>query len=117
MNRGDVVLVDVPFFDTIAGSKVRPTLVVQNDVWNQKLDTTIVALITGSTKHAKEASNLLIDPSKPEGKSSGLHGLSVLKCTLLITIHQNKILHHIGHFSHTLMQQVNDCLKTALDIP
>lgn len=46
--RGDVVLVDYPFSDR-TGSKVRPCVVVQCDANNQRLDDTIVALMTSKT--------------------------------------------------------------------
>ena len=43
IHRGEVVLVDFPYSDH-TGSKVRPALVVLGDVWNQRLDDTILAL-------------------------------------------------------------------------
>lgn len=45
MKRGDAVVVDFPYSDQ-TGSKRHPALVVQADVYNQKLDDTILALIT-----------------------------------------------------------------------
>ena len=47
VRHGDIVLVDFPYSDH-TGSKVRPALVVQADTWNQRLDDTILALITSS---------------------------------------------------------------------
>jgi len=47
VQRGDIVLVDFPYSDQ-TGHKVRPALVVQSDVWNPRLDDTIIALITSS---------------------------------------------------------------------
>jgi mRNA-degrading endonuclease toxin of MazEF toxin-antitoxin module len=49
VQRGDVVLLDQPFSDE-SGSKVRPALVVQENVRNAKLKETIVATITKNTK-------------------------------------------------------------------
>ena len=49
VRRGDIVLVDFPYSDH-TGSKVRPALVGQADVWNQRLDDTILALITSSRR-------------------------------------------------------------------
>ena len=49
VRRGDIVLVDFPYSDH-TDSKVRPALVVQADVWNQRLDDTILALITSSRR-------------------------------------------------------------------
>lgn len=42
--RGDVVLVDFPFTSG-SQSKIRPALVVRNDVSNRRLSKTIIALI------------------------------------------------------------------------
>ena len=47
IRRGEVVIVDFPYSDQ-TGRKVRPVLVVQSDVWNQRLEDTILALITSS---------------------------------------------------------------------
>ena len=47
VQRGDIVLIDFPYSNH-TGSKIRPALVVQADVWNQRLDDTILALITSS---------------------------------------------------------------------
>ena len=47
VRRGEVVLVDFPYSDN-TGSKVRPALVVQVEALNQRLDDTILALITSS---------------------------------------------------------------------
>ena len=61
VRRGDIVLMDFPYSDQ-TGSKVRPALVVQSDVWNQKLDDTILALITGSKRRRLGATTqFLID--------------------------------------------------------
>ena len=51
MRRGDVVLVHFPF-SSGTGGKLHPALVVQNDANNARLQNTIVAMITSSTKSA-----------------------------------------------------------------
>ena len=47
VQRGDIVLVDFPYSNH-TGSKMRPALVVQSDVWNQRLNTTMLAGITSN---------------------------------------------------------------------
>ena len=47
--RGDIVIVDFPYSDH-TGSKVHPALVAQSDVWNQRIDDTIPALITSRSQ-------------------------------------------------------------------
>ena len=44
MKRGEIVLIDFPYTDG-RSSKLRPALVVQNDVDNARLRDTIVAMI------------------------------------------------------------------------
>jgi mRNA interferase MazF len=63
IQRGDIVIVAFPYVTGGAG-KNRPALVVQCDRDNQRLSNTIVAMITGNTRHAQtEATQLLVDPS------------------------------------------------------
>ena len=114
--RGDVVVVDFPFTDSGA-SKVRPALVVQNDRDNQKIRKTVIAMITGNLRRRGEPSHLFIDPSDPNGVSSGLSFPSLVSCNNLFTIEQASILHVIGHLSDVLKQQLSSCLMAALELP
>ena len=114
--RGDVVLVLFPFSDG-KQSKKRPALVVQCDRNNERLQDTIIAMITGNIERArKEPTQLLIDPQKPSGKHSGLHGPSAVKCERLYTIWQRDILRTIGRLPKSVMNRVNSCLKVSLGL-
>jgi mRNA interferase MazF len=117
VNRGEVVLVHVRFSSGIGG-KVRPALVVQCDHNNRRLQDTIIALITRTTRHARvEPTQLLIDISTPEGKQAGLLQTSAVKCEHLETVLQADIQGTIGSLPTALMQKINDCLKAALELP
>jgi mRNA interferase MazF len=116
VHRGDVVLVDFPF-SSGAGSKPRPALVVQNDRDNGRLTNTIVAMITGTTRRAAEATQLLIELATPEGRQSGLRRDSVVNCVNLFTVDQAKVIRVIGSLPLTAMQQIDGCLKAALAPP
>jgi len=48
VKRGDIVLVKVPFLDDPAKGKVRPVVVVQNDVGNKFGRSTIIVPVTSS---------------------------------------------------------------------
>ncbi len=116
LQRGDVVLVDYPY----AGggrSKVRPALVIQNDRDNVRLLNTIVTQITSVVRRAMEPTQLLVDTATPEGQATGLRQDSVVNCVNLLTLDQSKVLRKLGVMSAGLMQQVNVCLKAALDLP
>jgi len=115
--RGDIVRAELPFSDA-SGSKMRPSVVVQSDATNQRLDDVLVALITRTTHRATlEPTQLLIDLTTSEGKLSGLLPSSAVKCAHLITIHRKLIRRVIGSLSASLMQQINACLKVSLDLP
>ena len=115
--RGDIVLLDYPFADS-SGSKVRPALVVQGDGRNAILTQTIVAMISKNLQRVGiDPTQLLIDISTPDGRGSGLRVNSAVVCGNLFTIHERHILKRIGHLSALLMQQANDRMKAALDLP
>jgi mRNA interferase MazF len=117
VKRGDVVIIDHPFSDD-TGSKVRPALIVQNDKRNSLLTETIVVMITKNIAHVTtDPTQFLIDLSTADGKASGLNANSAVKCGKLFTINENLIRRRIGLLSAALMQQVNGCLKTALELP
>lgn len=114
--RGDVVIVRFPFTD-VRQSKARPGIVVQNDWDNQKIRKTVVVMVTGNRQRLGDPSHFLIDPGTPEGASSGLAGPSLGSCNNLYTVEQSEIIRTVGHLSDVLKQQLNDCLKAALELP
>jgi mRNA-degrading endonuclease toxin of MazEF toxin-antitoxin module len=93
-------------------------VVVQCDRLNNKIQNTIVAMITGNTRLVgKEPTQFLIDPATPQGQSSGLRYPSAVKCENLMTIAQADILQTLGQLSDALAQKLNGCLKEALELP
>lgn len=115
VQRGDVV-VDFPYSDQ-TGSKLRPALVVQADSLNQKLDDTILALITSSKRRmVGSASQLVIDISTGDGQRSALRMNSVVQCENLVTREQALIKRKLGDLPPTMMQQIDDCLRAALGL-
>jgi mRNA interferase MazF len=116
VQRGDVVLIDYPY-PAGNGTKVRPVLAIQNDGDNQRLLNTIVAQITSLTRRALEPTQVLIELTTSEGQQSGLRQDSVVNCVNLLTLDKGRILRKLGRFPDSLMQKVNTCLKTALELP
>src|SRR3712207_1856976 len=110
MKRGDVVIVQFPYVDGSRG-KNRPAVVVQNDRDNQRLTNTVIAMITGNTRFAHEPTQLLLDPSTSEGRSTGLHGASAVKCGNLFTVAQEDIIKVIGYLAPVHLTRLNESLK------
>jgi mRNA interferase MazF len=116
IRRGEVVVVDFPFTDTVQ-SKVCPALVVQNDRDNQKIRKTVIAMITGNLRRRGDPGHLYVDPNAPEGASSGLSFPSLVSCNNLFAVEQDTVLQTLGHLSDVLKAQLDDCLKAALGVP
>jgi mRNA-degrading endonuclease toxin of MazEF toxin-antitoxin module len=115
--RGDVVMVDHPFSDA-RGSKVRPMLIVQSDVRNQRLDHTVVAMLATNLSFVGiDATQILVDITTPDGAGSGLSATSAIRCGNLFTLHEKFIRRRIGALSAVLMRRVDAALKTALELP
>jgi mRNA interferase MazF len=115
-SRGDVVIALFPHASG-SGSKPRPVLVVQSDIYNTKLRNVAVAAITTNLKHAADPGSVLIDVATPEGKASGLVQNSVVTCVNLVTIDGRLIARKVGQLPAALMQRVDGSLKAALGLP
>jgi mRNA-degrading endonuclease toxin of MazEF toxin-antitoxin module len=116
LKRGDVVMTRFPHAAGTRGKK-RPVVIVQADSYNARLRHAIVAEITTNLAAGNDPACLLIDISTPEGKASGLDENSVVGCLFLATIAESRLSTPIGKLSTTIMQQVDQCLKTALALP
>ena len=114
--RGEALIAHFPHADG-SGSKPRPVLVVQADVYNAKLHNLVVAEITGNLAHASDPASLLIDVRTPDGKATGLNRNSVISCVNLMTILERRVAKRIGQVTAAMMKQVEDCLKAALSLP
>lgn len=114
--RGDVVIVDLAFTD-VSGSQRRPAVVIQSDVYNAMVRKTMVALITGNLARDGDGAHVFVDPSTPDGATSGLKGPSLVSCLNISTVEQSAILRVIGSLSDQTMSEVDDCLRAALDLP
>jgi mRNA interferase MazF len=114
VSRGEIVLVDYPFSDR-TGSKVRPALVVQTDSLNHRIDDTILAAISRSTHRAGQT-QFFVDIATPDGAATNLRQNSMIQCENLLTYDQGLILTVIGRLSPSMMQQIDACLRQAMDL-
>ncbi|MCI0465349.1 MAG: type II toxin-antitoxin system PemK/MazF family toxin [Gemmataceae bacterium] len=115
--RGDIILVEIPYYDR-PGAKERPAVVVQCDRNNRRLLSAIVAGITTNLKRVgTEPTQFLVDPSTPEGASSGLSQPSAVKGENLYTVSQARLKRTLGQLSAPLKQKLDDSLKAALELP
>lgn len=111
IKRGDIVLVNL---EPVLGSeqgKIRPCLVIQNDLGNSVSSTTIVASITSNTSVEYP---FTVKTSPLEG---GLPKESLIQLNQIRTISiNNRIIKKIGSLSKQKMFEVNEAIKTSLEL-
>jgi len=108
--RGDVWLVD---FDPTVGAeirKIRPALVIQNDVGNRASPITIVAAITSTLKRAYPFQVFL-----PLGEG-GLDADSVVTLNHIRSIDRQRLVRRLGTLSAESMRAVDQAILISLGI-
>jgi mRNA-degrading endonuclease toxin of MazEF toxin-antitoxin module len=116
MNRGDVILVRFPHPSGLRGKK-RPAVIVQSDAYAGTVNTLVVAEVTKNLAMAHDPSCLFIDVNTPEGRATGLVRDSVVSCLLLVTVYADTVAQVLGSLSAAMKQQLDGCLKAALQLP
>jgi mRNA-degrading endonuclease toxin of MazEF toxin-antitoxin module len=116
MNRGDVILVRFPHPSGLRGKK-RPAVVVQSDAYLGNIKTVVIAEVTKNLAMASDPACLFIDVNTPEGKATGLVRDSVVSCLVLVTVYTDTVAQVLGSLSGSMKQQLNTCLKVALELP
>ena len=112
--RGDVLLVPFTFITDFAQSKLRPVLVIQNDVGNRFSPNLIVAAISSQIPDRKYPTSHIIRSGTPEAQRAGLEHDSVMLGSVILTIPKASIVRRLGHLSPAAMQAVDDCLRVSL---
>lgn len=113
MKRGTVVLTPFPFTD-LSGQKVRPALVVSRS--DRSDNDVLLAFITSRRNPTPVKSDLLVEISHPDFARTGLKVTSAVKFDKLVTIELSVLLGELGEFSETLLSEVNEKLRYALEL-
>ena len=104
--QGQVVFLLFPFSDG-SGAKVRPALVLQSNPQNERLTSTVVAMISSNVKLVgREPGHILIDVEADDGRESGLKYSSAINVHAIYTIHTDRIERIAGRVSNDLLRQV-----------
>ncbi len=115
--RGDVLLAELPFITTPTEQKLRPALVIQNDVGNRFSPNLIVASISSQLPRRRYPTNVLLRRDSPEAEGSGLDLDSVVQAEAILTISKGAVQRPLGRLNEQAMQAVDDCLRVSLAIP
>ena len=111
IKRGDIVLVNL---DPVVGSeqgKIRPVLIIQNDISNEYSPTTIIAPITSKIYSKEFPTNVQITP-----KDSGLKKESTVLLNQIRTIDKSRIIRKISRLNEQIIRRVNLAIKVSLDL-
>ncbi len=115
VERGEVVLVSFPF-SSLAGAKLRPAIVVQANLNNARLASTILAGVSTRVGPSLQPTQVEVDPATPDGAQTGLLRASVIKSENLATVETALIQRRIGRLSPQLVAALNEALKVSLGI-
>ena len=110
VRRGDIFTVDLEPMGGSEQGKVRPALVVQNDVGNRFSPTVIVAAIT-SGSHTNFDVNVLV--KAPEG---GLTNDSLILLNQIRTVDRSRLGRYWGRVSPQTMAQVDEAIRISLGL-
>jgi mRNA interferase MazF len=115
IQRGDVLKARFPHASGDRGKK-RPVVVVQADVYNQRLRHAVVAQLTTNLDEKDDPAYLLIGASTPTGKAAGLDQDCLVCCTLLSLMSEDRLTEKIGQLPAEKLTELDACLKAALGI-
>jgi mRNA interferase MazF len=109
--RGEIYLVN---FDPTVGAeirKIRPALVLQNDIANRYSPITIVAAVTSKFDESLYPTEVLV--SAPEG---GLDVDSVVLLNQIRTIDKSRLVRRLGAIRASTMERVERSLQISLGL-
>jgi len=114
LKRG--MLLDLNLDPTLGSEtgKIRPCIIVTNDVYNQKVPVIQVVPITAwSAKKAKIITNVEINPTR----SNGLSKKSVADCLQTRPIdHRNRLVRIRGKLTNSDMNEIDQALKIVFEL-
>ncbi len=115
LQRGDVLKARFPHASGDRGKK-RPVVVVQADVYNQRLRHAVVAQVTGNLNEKDDPACLFVEAGTPDAKAAGLEQDCSVSCTLLSLMSEDRLTEKIGKLSPAMLVKLDSCLKAALGI-
>jgi mRNA interferase MazF len=111
--RGDVVLIEIPFAER-TDSKLRPAVIVQNDIGNRASANLIVAAISSQLPAQALPVQYIVPEGTPVAQAAGLPRASVVDCGNIYTIFKRLVRRKLGAFPREAMSQIDTCLRVSL---
>lgn len=114
--RGDVVLIAFPYIQDYTKSKVRPAVVVQNDIGNAYSDNLILASISSQVPEQEFPVHYRVYAGSKIAKEAGLTSDCVVKAETIITVPKSRVIEKLGRFPPEAMAEIDRCLRISLDL-
>lgn len=109
--QGEIWLFDPdPIKGNEIGKKIRPCLVISNNVWN-KIPTGMVIVVPLTSVNKEIPTHVLIPP--PEG---GLKILSFALCEQIRSISRGRLVKKIGNVSPHILEEVNSWILDLISL-
>jgi len=114
IERGAVIDIDLNPVKGSETGKVRPCIVVTNDVYNQRIPIVQVVTITSFTeKKAQISTNVIIEPSSENGLIKQL----IADCLQTRpVVYQYRLIKNRGHLSKEKLVEIDNTLKLVFDL-
>ena len=109
VRRGDIWMADLRI--GAVGSeqgKIRPVLVVQNNIGNKHSPTVTVVPLTSRTKNNLPTHVILNEPCLPSR--------SIALVEQIRTIDKSRLIRHIGRISESIMNQINEAIAIQVGL-
>ncbi|HEY8750642.1 MAG TPA: type II toxin-antitoxin system PemK/MazF family toxin [Tepidisphaeraceae bacterium] len=113
MNAGEIYLANFPFGGSV-GFKLRPVLVLSGPIGT--VPEVVTAYISSAIPPALIQTDLILDPSTSDHRSTNLKTKSVLRLHKLATLHDRLLQRRLGQLSPAVQQIVNSKLKAMLGL-
>ena len=115
-HRGDVVLARMPFPTDPAEQKVRPVVIIQNDVGNRFSANVIVTAITSQLPRREYPTNVVLKRGSAEAQGSGLDRDSVVQTETITTVSKEMVIRFLGRLGVDAMRAVDQSLRVSLGL-
>lgn len=112
MQRGEIWRANLPDPQGSGGGYRRPVLIIQSDAFTaSRLNTVIVAAITGNLRLAAAPGNVFLSASE-----SGLPRDSVINVSQIVTLDKSALDQRVGWLTARTMQNVEQGVRLALEL-
>jgi mRNA interferase MazF len=111
IERGDVWWLDLPEPYGSGPGVHRPCVIVQSDLFNDDLNTSLAVVLTSNTRLADMPGNVLLS-----SRVTGLPKDSVANVTQLVTVDHSQLRQHVGRLPPGKMRSIEAGLRLVLDL-